>query len=89
MSVHRIGQRTAHVDEKLAILEAVRQRDNVRLSALAEAHPFDGADIHAILRELREDDLVSACPIDGDLVVTSLPRLRGYERTKLHRLLYN
>lgn len=91
MSVHEIPRRTRYrSDEKLAILELVLQRNSVRLSTLMETLSLDDADTHDVLIELRDDDLVSACPLDeDDLIVTSLPRLRNHERTKIHRLIYN
>lgn len=91
MSVYETAHRPRYrSDEKLAILELVLQRNSVRLSALVEAFSLDDADAHEILSELRADDLVSACRLDeDDLIVTSLPRLRDYERTKIHRLVYN
>lgn len=91
MSVH---EPTRHVrtgsDAKVAILETVLQRNNVRLSALAESLSLDANDARELLLELRDAELVSACRLDeNDLVVTSLPRLREHERTKIHRLVCN
>lgn len=84
---HRTPRRS---DEKLAILEFVLQRDSARLSTLIETLSLDDVETRDVLLELRDDDLVSACPLDeDDLVVTSLPRLRDQDRTKIHRLLYN
>ena len=88
MSIQETAGRSGAADRKLAILDAVHQRDNVRLSTLSEPGPFD-AELRATVEELRADGLVSAAPVEGDLVLTSLPRLRAQERTKLHRLLYN
>jgi transcription initiation factor IIE alpha subunit len=89
MSVHRPPHPT-HIETKLTILETVLRQNNVRLSALAERLSLDDSDTHSVLSELRNDELVSTCPLRGedDSVITSLPRLRGYERTKLHRLVY-
>lgn len=89
MSIQEFGDRSmGSSDRKLAILDAVHQRDNVRLSALTGPGPFD-PELRAAVEELRAAELVSASPVEGDLVLTSLPRLRAQERTKLHRLLYN
>lgn len=92
MSVYDIPRRSAHDSENtLAILETVLRNDSVRLSALLEALSLDDADTRDVLTELRADDLVSTYRLDDedDLIVTSLPRLRDYERTKIHRLVYN
>lgn len=92
MSTHELAGRTDHdAEHKLAVLEAVLREDTVRFSALAETLALDGRTTQGLLEELRGDDLVSCCPLrnDNDLVVSSLPRLRNHERTKLHRLVYN
>lgn len=90
MSAHDPVHRPVHAGEKLAILETVLRQNNVRLSTLTESLSLDDADARSVLSELRSDELVSTCPLRGenDSIVTSLPRLRGYERTKLHRLVY-
>jgi transcription initiation factor IIE alpha subunit len=90
MSVHEPTRRVGGSDAKVAILETVLRRNNVRLSALVESLSLDANDARELLLELRDAELVSACRLDeDDLVVTSLPRLREYERTKLHRLVCN
>lgn len=91
MSTYELPRRIPHdPEEKLAILETVLQHNSIRLSTLAETLSLDG-DTSDVLLELRNADLVSACPLDGedDSIVTSLPRLRSQERTKIHRLIYN
>ncbi|WP_122091231.1 hypothetical protein [Halalkalicoccus subterraneus] len=91
MSTHLIGGAEHDTEHKLAVLEAVRRENNVRLSALTETLSLDGRTAQGLLEELRGDGLVSCSPLryDDDLVVSSLPRLRDQERTKLHRLVYN
>lgn len=90
MSVHEIPRRT-HGEEKLAILETVHERGNVRLSTLRETLALEEGSATDTLLELREADLVSTCPVRGerDSVVASLPRLRESEATKLYGLVYN
>lgn len=90
MSAHDTVHRPVQTDEKLAILETVLRRNSVRFSTLTETLSLDDATAYDALLELRSADLVSTCALRGedDSVVTSLPRLRGYERTKLHRLIY-
>lgn len=92
MSAYELPRHTAHdPEDKLAILETVLQYDSVRLSTLMETLSLDATDASDVLLELRDADLVSACPLDGedDSIVSSLPRLRNHERTKVHRLIYN
>lgn len=91
MSAQKTARPTRHrSDEKLAILELVLRQNSVRLSTLVETLSLDDAEAHDTLLELRDADLVSACPLDeNDLLVSSLPRLRDQERTKIHRLLLN
>lgn len=92
MSVYELPRRTAHdPEDKLAILETVLRHDSVRLSTLMETLSLDATDASDVLLELRDADLVSACPLDSedDSIVSSLPRLRNHERTKVHRLIYN
>lgn len=90
MSTHPRGSESGF-DHKLAVLETVRRRNSVRFSTLTESLPIEDADASDVVDELRGDDLVSACPLEGedDLIVTSLPRLRNHERTKIHRLIRN
>lgn len=91
MSTHPISGIDYDTEHKVAVLEAVRRENNVRLSALIETLSIDGRTARGLLEELRGDGLVSCSPLryDDDLVVSSLPRLREQERTKLHRLIYN
>ncbi len=83
--------RTTSGEDKLAILEAVCRRNNVRFSTLTEHLSLDDAAAYDALIDLRSADLVSTCPLrnENDSIVASLPRLRAHERTKLHRLVYN
>jgi HEAT repeat protein len=91
MSTYDHRRRTTGSEEKLAVLEAVRRHHSIRFSALAETVSIGDDDARDILLELCDDELVSTCPLRGedDSVVTSLPRLRRHERTKIHRLIYN
>lgn len=92
MSTHgRPHRTTPDGEDKLAILETVRRHNSIQFSTLVELLSLDDADTDAALSELRTDGLVSTCPLHGedDSVVTSLPRLREHERTKIHRLIYN
>lgn len=83
--------RTAAVEDRLAILEAVSRQNNLRFSDLTERLSLDEAAAYDALTDLRNADLISTCPLrdEDDSIVASLPRLRAQERTKLHRLLYN
>lgn len=92
MSIQEPSQREAYnLDDQLTILETVRQQNTVRLSALATTLSLDDEEISRLLDDLRAADLVSyVSNYNGDdMIVNSLPRLREYERTKVHRLLDN